>query len=93
MQAVRVSWTVTAGASSERVTSGSDGRYMSIASGVVAVRPPRRKVTRGPVRCGARAGDGAEAEAEVGVDRWSCRGVGAAAWSGMCPSVFPDIVL
>ncbi|GGW91698.1 hypothetical protein GCM10010297_11910 [Streptomyces malachitofuscus] len=49
-QAVRVSWTVAAGACRDWVTSGSAGRYMSIASGGVAVRPPRRRVTSRLVR-------------------------------------------
>ncbi len=56
-QAVSVSWTVAAGACRDRVTSGSDGRYMSIASGAVAVSPPSRKVTNSPARAaGAGAG-------------------------------------
>ncbi|CAM5723950.1 hypothetical protein SALBM311S_00519 [Streptomyces alboniger] len=41
---------MAAGAASDSVTAGSDGRYMSIASGGVAVRPPRTRVTRKPVR-------------------------------------------
>ena len=53
-QAVRVSWTVAAGACRAPVTSGRAGRYMSIASGGVAVRPPRRRVTSRPVRRTAR---------------------------------------
>ena len=50
MQAVRVSWTVAAGACSAWVTSGSAGRYMSIARGGVAVSPPRTSVTSRLVR-------------------------------------------
>ena len=48
--AVSVSWTVAAGAPSDRVTSGSEGRYMSIARGGVAVRLPRMSVTSRLIR-------------------------------------------
>lgn len=53
--AVSVSWTVAAGACRASVTSGSEGRYMSIASGGVAVRPPRISITSRPVRPAVRA--------------------------------------
>nr|BFD85160.1 hypothetical protein StreXyl84_45610 [Streptomyces sp. Xyl84] len=53
-----MSWTVAAGACRDRVTSGSEGRYMSIASGGVAVRLPRISVTSSPVRRAARSGAG-----------------------------------
>ena len=81
-QAVRVSWTVAAGACRAPVTSGSAGRYMSIASGgrrgeaaedegdeePGAAHGGRRPVpTSGPAACGTA-------------------GVGASC-SGMCPSL------
>ncbi len=54
-QAVRVSWTVAAGACSAPVTSGRAGRYMSMESGGRAVRPPRTSTRSSPARRAAGA--------------------------------------
>ncbi len=64
-QAVSVSWTVAAGALRDRVTSGSAGRYMSIASGGVAVRLPRMSVTSRLIRRAAGSVGAVRAEEDV----------------------------
>ncbi|GAA2930056.1 hypothetical protein GCM10020221_27320 [Streptomyces thioluteus] len=58
-QAVRVSCTVAAELPSESVTSGSAGRYMSIDSGAIAVRPPRVSVRNRAARRPGLGGSGA----------------------------------
>ncbi len=91
--AVRVSCTVAAGACSDLVTSGSDGRYMSMASGGVAVSPPSTNVTRRPVRRraapravpdGCRGGRGAFGDGVCA----GCRARGDGTGAGAATAVF-----
>lgn len=82
MHAVRVSWTVAAGAVRESATAGSAGRYMSMESGGSAVSPPRTRVTSRPTRrAAATAWCATGATGPVGA------GAVTGSAAGMCPSV------